>query len=387
MSWCSVSKIPGPSMGVNEIMDAFTTQIVEDKSKDNRWNPLRPSAAGKCERELGYEFMEFRSLATYPKEINTPEVHRLLNLGSSIEYHANSEMRYAFSKSPKPIRLKYKQQSVTVCRLHDGTLIEGSIDLWIETADWRCLADWKSKSDKYSQFYKSSWDEFVEKLVSTGFAEKFGEDAVFINDLGKFLSTNKDSFFNNNLYQLNIYGTTDFAKERNLTFCSVLQYNKNDSRIREIRFVPDEAVAAKTREKFQRVAEVVDKDKSALGLTKEYMLGSQKCGFCSFRKECWPEEDALKLYFKELPAKQWPKDLDRLPDTVQSELGPLFKEYHEIGLAQSRLDVLELQIIKVLDKARVFKIRLNPDQIYRVKRLKTGGPGGGERMVLRRDKL
>jgi hypothetical protein len=331
--------------------------------------------------------MEYRGHATYPKEINTPEVHRLLNLGSSIEYHANSEMRYAFSKSEKPIRLKYKQQSVSVCRLHDGTLIEGSIDLWIETADWRCLADWKSKSDKYSQFYKSSWDEFVEKLVSTGYAEKFGEDAVYITNLERFLATHKDSFFNNNLYQLNIYGTTDFAKERNLTFCSILQYNKNDSRIREIRFAPDDNVAAATRAKFQKVALEVDQNKSEQGLTKEYMLGSQKCGFCSFRKQCWPEDDALKAYFRDLPPKQWPKDLDRLPQAIQDELTPLFEEYHALLQGSVSIEQVELRILKVLDKAKVYKVRLNSDQIYRVKRLKTGGPGGGERMVLRRDKL
>lgn len=374
-------------MGINEIMDAYTTKIVEDKSKDARWNPLRPSSAGKCERELGYEFMEFRGHASYPKELNPPPVHRLLNLGSSIEYHANSEMRYAFSKSPKPIKLKYKQQSVTVCRLHDGTLIEGSIDLWIETAEWRCLADWKSKSDKYSQFYKSSWDEFIEKMLSTGNAEKFGEDCVFITDLGKFLETNKDSFFNNNIYQLNIYGTTDFAKERNITFCSILQYNKNDSRIREIRFVPDEAVASKTREKFQRVAKTVDETKSAQELTKEYMLGSQKCGFCSFRKECWPEDDAMKLYFRQLPAKQWPKDLDRMAPETQTELSGLFKEYHNLATMPAKLELVEEKIIKALDKLKVFKIRLDAEHIYRVKRLKSGGPGGGERMVLRRDKV
>lgn len=374
-------------MGINEIMDAYTTQITEARSKENKYNPLRPSSAGKCERELGFEFMEFRGHASYPKEINPPDVHRLLNLGSSIEYHANNEMRQAFAKSPKPIKIKYKQQTVSICRLHDGTMIEGSIDLWIETAEWRCLADWKSKSDKYSQFYKSSWEEFIEKLVSTGYAEKFGEDAVFITDLGQFLTTNRDSFFNNNLYQLNMYACTDFARERNLTFCSILQYNKNDSRIREIRFLPDEAVAKKTAEKFQRVAKVVDGEKSALSLTKEYVLGSQKCGFCSYKKECWPEEDALKAYFKQLPAKQWPKDLDRLSKEAQDELTPLFVEYHMIDDMPDKLEAIELQILKALDKHKVFKIRLSPDKIYRVKRLKTGGPGGGERMVLRRDKL
>lgn len=374
-------------MGINEIMDAFTMQVIEDRSKGDKYNPLRPSSAGKCERELGYEFMEYRGLATYQREQNPPDVHRLLNLGSSIEYHANSEMRQAFAKSSKPIKLKYKQQSVTICRLKDGTLIEGSIDLWIETADWRCLADWKSKSDKYSSYYKSSWDEFVEKLVSTGSAHKFGEDAVFIDNLGEFLAKNKDSFFNNNLYQLNLYACTDFARERNLTFCSVLQYNKNDSRIREIRFVPDEAVAKAVHDKIIKVAHTVDTEKSVENLDKQYVLGSQKCGFCSFRSTCWPEDDAMKAYFKELPPKQWPKDMDRLSKDLQAKLVPLFDTYINKCLVAADAEQVELEIAKIMNDAKVYKIKLASGQIYKLKRLKSGGPGGGERLALRRDKL
>ncbi len=379
--------IPGPQMGLNEIVDAFTHQLIEEQNNNKRWNPLRPSSAGKCERELGYEYMEFKGHAKYPTESKPPAVHRLLNLGSNIEYHANQEMYKAFAKSPTPIRIKYKQQSVSICRLHDGTLIEGSIDLWIETENWRCMADWKSKSDKYSQFYKSSWDEFVSKQVATGFAVKIGEDAVHITDLEQYLKTSSDPFFNNNLYQLNMYASTEFAKERNITFCSIMQYNKNDSRIREIRFVPTESVAAKSREKFQKVALTIDTEKSVESLTKEYTLGSMKCGFCSFRKECWPEDDALKTYFKEgLPPKQWAKDLDRLPGADQTSLRELFTEFQRLNNEYANVDKVELEIIKILDKNKVYKVRLLKDQVYRIKRLKSGGPGGGARMVLRRDK-
>lgn len=381
-----MSNVPGPSMGLNELMNAFTQEIIQERKTEQRYMPLRPSSAGKCEKELGYEYMQYKGYATYPAEPGSPDVHRLLNLGHSVEYHANNEMRAAFAKSPKPIRLKYKQQSVSICRLHDNTLIEGNIDLWIETADWRCLADWKSKSDKYSQFYKSSWDEFVEKLTKSGNAVSFGDDAVFITDLEKFLESYDDPFFKNNLYQLNMYGTTEFAKERNLTFCSIFQYNKNDSRIREIRFTPNDNVAKQVISKFQRVAQVVDTEKSIENLNKDFLLGSMKCGFCDFKKQCWPEEDALKAYFKELPPRQWAKDFDRLRPDVQEQLLSLFSEYHALSESPKNLEKIEGKIVAILDKHKVYKIRLNKDQIYRVKRLKSGGPKDGDRLVLRRDK-
>lgn len=381
-------KIPGPSMGLNEIINALTQQLIQDRADTpSKYNPLRPSSAGKCERELGYEFMQFRGLAKYETENNSADTHRLLNLGNAVERQLFYDMSDAFKKAPAPVEIKYKQQTLSFFQFHDGTWLEGNIDGVIQTDQWKIVIDIKSKGDKYSQFYKSSWDEFVEKLENTGFAKKFGEDAVFITDLARFIETEKDVFFNNNLYQLNFYACNPFLKERGINLASIVQYNKNDSRIREIRFVPSEVVYEKTKAKFLRVAATVDQEKSVQNLNKEYVLGSQKCGFCPFKKECWPENDALKAYFKELPAKQWPKDLDRLPKDLQETLTPLFKEYHELLLNGSHIDKIELDIVKILDKAKVYKIRLNKDQIYRVRRLKSGGKGDGERMVLRRDKL
>ncbi len=142
----------------------------------------------------------------------------------------------------------------------------------------------------------------------------------------------------------------------------------------------------KTKTKFLKVSETVDTKKSVEELNKEYVLGSQKCGFCSFRKECWPEDDAMKKYFKELPPKQWAKDLDRLPQSVQDDLIPLFASYHQLLESNASIEKVEQEIVKVLDKAKVYKVKLNEKQIYRTRRLKSGGPGDGERIVLRRDK-
>ena len=55
-------KIPGPQFGLNELIDVYT-----DVSDQWKFNPIRPSSAGKGERELGYELMEFRGYATYEK--------------------------------------------------------------------------------------------------------------------------------------------------------------------------------------------------------------------------------------------------------------------------------------------------------------------------------
>ncbi len=377
----STPNLPGPKMGLNEIIDAFTMQITEERNAGpNKYSPLRPSAAGNCERELGYQYMEHSGLAKYEKELTPPAVSRLLNLGGNIEYHANNEMRQAFAKMQVPIQMKYKQQVVTICTLDSGKIIEGSIDLWLETPEWRCLADWKSKGDKYSAWHKSSWDDFVEKLVATGFARSFGEDAVFITDLEKFLDSRADVFFNNNLYQLNLYACTDFARERKLDFCSIFQYNKNDSRIREVRFLPSEAVAKKTQDKFKRVANAIEKDKSPENLTKEYILGSLKCAFCSFKKQCWPEDDALKTYFRTLPPKQWAKDMDRLDRDVQASLEPLFDSLEALNVTIKEQEKAEEKICSILDNIKVYKVKLRSGKVYRMKRLKDG-------YVIRRDKI
>ncbi len=196
----SETKIPGPSMGLNEIIDALTNQLIQNRNDaPQKYNPLRPSSAGKCERELGYEFMQFRGLANYATESNSASVHRLLNLGNAIERQLNYDMGDAFKLAPAPIQIKYKQQTLSFFQFHDGTWLEGNIDGVISTDKWKIVIDIKSKGDKYSQFYKSSWDEFIEKMESTKFAQKFGSDAVFITELEQFLACEQDVFFSANL--------------------------------------------------------------------------------------------------------------------------------------------------------------------------------------------
>lgn len=383
--------IPGPKYGLNHIIDAYTSQAAEERSKERNYNPLRPSAAGKCARELAYEYAQFKGYTPVSQEVMEPNVTRLLNLGHSVEYHANGEMKQAFARMPKPIQIKYKQQVVEICDLHDGTRIEGSIDLWLETPEWKAIVDWKSKAEKFSSFFKSNWEEFREKLLNTGqvvqINQEAGDDAFFIPNIQAFLDAHGDPWFAKNIYQINLYGCSEFAKRRGITFCSVMQYGKSTSQLREIRWVPNEALADNRRQMFQTVAKTVDETKDPMQVQKDHVLGSAKCGFCPFRQQCWPQDDAMKKYFENLPPKQWPKDLDRLPTSAQKELTPLFEQYFEASKTAEQVEKLEEKIVEALYKMNVYKIRLSKDQIYRVKRLKTGGPGGGERLVLRRDKL
>jgi CRISPR/Cas system-associated exonuclease Cas4 (RecB family) len=133
------------------------------------------------------------------------------------------------------------------------------------------------------------------------------------------------------------------------------------------------------REKFNRVAKTVETTNSVEGLKKEHVLGSMKCGFCRFKSQCWPSDDALKAYFQTMPKKHWSKDIDRLPRDLQDQLLPLFEQYHTYQLIPKQLEKIERDIVKILDEHKIYKVKLNKDQIYQIKRLKDG-------MVLRRSK-
>jgi hypothetical protein len=380
-------KIPGPQMGLNQIVDAFTLSISEEEAKTMKWNPLRPSSAGKCARELAFEYAQYKGYVPVERQVIEPALARIFSLGHSIEWHVIDHMKRAFNKMDKPIQIKYKQQVVDICQLHDGRDIEGSIDLWLESPDWKCLADVKSKGEKYSSYYKSSWEEFLQKILSTGYAVSIGPDAAYITDLEKFIVAHNDPWFAKNLYQLNLYACSDFATKRGLDFCSILQYGKSTSRLREIRFSPTPAVADNRREMFKLVAKTVDETKDPMQVQKSYVLGSSACGFCDHRAKCWPTDDAKKAHFKTWPYKAWPKDLDRLDQSVQVELINLFRKYTESSKHAEDQSIYEESILKVLDREGINKIRLNEHQIYEVKHLKSGGKGGKGQVVLRRGKV
>ncbi len=387
-----MSNILGPKQGYVEILAHYTQELLNEKSLESRTsNPLRPSSAGKDARELAYEFMEYRGYAKYESEAMNPESHRLLNLGNPIEKHLIWEFREAFKRAGKDIDVKYQQQVLSFFKLNDGTQIEGQIDLALIPKSKKfggCVADVKSKKDKFSAFYKTGWDELSAKLTAMKTVDAFGEECFWVEDLDAFLLELDDYFFAQNFYQLNMYFFDEhsFLRSRGVDHAAIFQYCKNDSRVREIRFKPSQALFDKVKAKFLLIQTQVDLTKDPTSVPRENVLGSIACAFSKYRKIDWPEDDALKAFFNELPSKQWPKDLDRLGAEGQ-ELADLFDKYLELSEVPDVLEKVEQKIVSTLDKIKVFKVRLSNGFIYQMKRLKSGGPGSGERLVLRRSKL
>lgn len=385
-----MSEILGPASGYVEIVNLLTQELIDERAGgEKKYSPLRPSAAGKCERELGYEQMEYKGHAKYRKENFTPETHRLLNFGYHVENHVIREFETAFKRMAKPIEIKYKQHTLSFFKLPDGTRVEGNIDLVLWSEKYKCVADIKSKKDKWSSYYKTSWDELTGKLSTMQTVHKFGEDSYWVTNLDGFIKELDDPFFAANFYQLNMYFFDEhhFLREKGVDHACIFQLNKNDSRIREIRFRPSETLYQETKDKFTRVQQVIDETKDPENLKKDYVLGSAKCGFCSFREQCWPEENAMKEHFATWPKKRWPKDLDRFPEAVQEELDVLIKIFEGSQKASEEVGRIEAEILKILENHKVNKIRFSEDQIYEVKRLKSGGVRGGPRLVLRRSKV
>jgi len=280
----------GPKAGYIEILNHFTQeQLVEELEDPKKWMPLRPSAAGKCTRELAHELMEYRGLAKYEKKPKDNESHRLLNLGHSIEWHAIKQFKDAFKRAG--IDIKYQQQSLSFFKLPDAEIIEGRIDGTFMSKTHGALIDIKSKKDKFSAWVKTDWLYTDEKLRENKYVTEFGEHSFYIDDLAGFLKGLKDPFWASNFYQLNLYFFDEhrFLRERGIDHAALIYYNKNDSRMREIRFRPSEEVFKEIKDKFLSVHEAVDVHKDPTKVQKDYMLGSIKCAFCPFSKQGWSE--------------------------------------------------------------------------------------------------
>lgn len=383
----------GPKTSYVEILNHFTQAELTDKAKEpKRYNPLRPSSAGKDPRELAYEFMEYRGYAQYDAEVMDPQTHRLLDLGGVIEKHLLYHLKQAFQKAGGDMEIRYQQQTLSFFRLPDGSLVEGNCDAVFLPKSKKfggCIADVKSKKDKFSMFYKTAWEELSAKLSGMKSVQCFGEESFWVEDVDAFIEELDDYFFAMNFYQLNMYFFDEhqFLRSRGIDHACILQYSKNDSRLREIRFKPSESIYQKVKDKFCMVQKIVDETKDPTQVPRENVLGSAAVAFSKYKKIDWPEDDALKAFFNTLPAKQWPKDLDRLPAKEANALKDLFAKYKTALEYQEKLEGIEQKIVGILDSLKVFKVRFDEDNIYQMKRLKSGGVGGGERLVLRRGKL
>lgn len=365
----------------NAYTDILYHAVKEEGKLPSKWGksfPLRPSSSGQCTRELAFKMMEFLGKADYNVEKLEPRIRMLFDLGNAIEYN----LIKWFRKCSDWFMGKYNQQTVEFYRLEAKGfpdleyLIEGSLDQCFWSDKYKCVIDYKSKGDKWSTAFKSKWKEDDDKLARISF--KFSDTGYYVDDLPAFLRRLKDPYFEANFLQLNGYLNTEFMKKRGVDHGAIIQYNKNDSSIREIRFRPSAELFLKVRDKFQTALDSAASGKPELA-PRDFNLGSVKCAFCPFKQQCWPESNAQKEFFKTLN-KFFPRDLSRLNDEELTELfetKEILEEYSE-----ELKDVNEL-IVKKLINAKTYKVKLDNGHVYNLKYLKTPR----KRHELRRGKI
>lgn len=361
-------KILGPEVGYTDLLDH---EIVEKIKKDAEIarNPLRPSSAGYCARRLAYELTESLGFGKFEKEQMGPETYRLLSLGHSVEYSALKNLQLL-----QGFQLRYKQQVVTCFKLEDlesgakGPIIEGSTDVVLWSERYKCVLDVKSQKDGWSQAHKSRWDESLEKYNAMPSLTRIGESAWYADDVVAFLKDLNGDFLADNIYQLNLYACSEFLRERGIDHAVVYKYGKNDSRHYEIRFRPSMELFRQVEAKFNNIFKMVHA-RTPEAVVKESFLGSTRCAFCPYSKQCWPE-DALKAWYRTLPRKEWPDHIDSL-GPVADVLRPMFAEWKLAEKADDKKQILENQILRVLVENKVDKIKLDEGEIFEVKYYKS----------------
>ncbi len=375
-----MSNLLGPSVGYTDLLDkALLAKQEEEQKGPRKFMPLRPSSAGQCGRSLAFQYNEYEGNAKYDQEVRTPAIIRLLNFGHSVEWHFLKQL-----ESVPNLQIKYKQQVVTFFKLSHDVMIEGSLDMVVYSEETRGIGDVKSKGDKYSTWTATKWNEDTEKLRSMKSVRPISDTAFWVEDLPAFLDELTDPFLADNFYQLNGYACTDFIKERGIDHGFILQYNKNDSRIREIRFKPSMEVFERVREKFQNVITAVKEHKDPMLVPRDFQLGSMRCAFCPFNRECWGEAaNAKQEYFDTFPNKRWPKDTNRMPAEVGARLEELYSDFQHANEAASEREAIEAELCDILNEANVNKVRFANGDIYEMKLLKNPRP----HFELRRSKL
>jgi phage tail protein X len=378
-------EVLGPPIGYVDMLNEETLAAARREVEETRkFHPLRPSAFGKCSRELYYELMEYSGRATYAKKPKTPDTMRLLDFGHHVERH----LVHQFDKHLKGVvELRYKQQVLSFFRLeakHDpklSHLVEGSLDACFFSGDTRGVIDFKSKKDKYSSYFSSTWDESTDKLKRMTSVTTVSDHTFWVDDLESFLEELRDPFLEMNFMQLNGYANTSFLKERGINHGAIIQSNKNDSRLREIRFRPSDALYEKVRGKLQGVVNAVDEGNPSLA-PRDHILGSLKCAFCDFATTCWQDADTRRAFYDTLPGKRWPTDTTRMAKPVARKLENLIVAFEDLASKETEYSAVEAEILKVLTDQNINKVRFENGHVYEVKFLKSPRP----RFELRRSK-
>ena len=366
-----MSNIKGPAMGYPEMLDFYITEAqvkAREAGKDFQKMPLRPSAAGQCARALAYQLEEFWGVARYDKPFKEPNVVRLLNLGSSIEYALIRDIKTYLKEH---FQVKYEQQSLSFFQLTSdkdpsrNIFVEGSTDFALVSDKFKVVCDSKSKGDKFSSYRESKWKEDDEKFERMASVTVLGKSSYYADDIMAFLDEHVDPFMADNIIQINMYVCNPFFKERGFDHASLWYYNKNNSMLREFRFRPSQQLADYVEAKFKDVFTKVDSGRTE-EVEREFNLGSIKCAFCDYKANCWPKDDALRTFFKEgLPAKEWPTDVHKLEGAELVE--QLYAEYKQASEASDAVARLEEELCNALIAEKVRKVRFSDKEVYEVK--------------------
>jgi len=242
--------------------EAFKPPTQHEKS------PLRPSAAGICERALYIAYQEY--LQNKPIKALTHREHRIFSLGHSIE----ANIIELLSENPD-FKVVYKQQVVdhVLATPSSAHLLEGSLDWCLISDKHKVIMDAKSRKDR--QLGQSSmWDSDITQLSQLG--EIVDDNCIYIDDLYSFVKQSKDATMVKNVIQLNVYATSNFCVDRGIDHASIIRYNKNDSRWLEVRFKPNPGVLAYVLIKFSRVMQA----QSIEELTGECQPGTMEQRYC-----------------------------------------------------------------------------------------------------------
>ena len=167
--------ILGPPFGYVDILDHATYEASKEEElaiKKGNIKPkvLRPSASGKCTRELAYGLMEQTGQAYYEKDIREPNVTRLLSVGHAIE----DDFIKQFNKYTNDyFQLRYAQHSVMGFEVTSKKFpellsgyIEGSLDWCFISPDGKGLIDAKTKKDKFHKHFTTDWAATTDKLTN-----------------------------------------------------------------------------------------------------------------------------------------------------------------------------------------------------------------------------
>lgn len=347
----------GPKSYVEMMDDVVTKRAAGQKFG----TPLRPSNAGTCARRIAHEYNAFCGNEEPIKETRQASVERLLALGHHVEEQIVDDFKLL-----EDFRIKYTQQEVDIFELPLGTKIVGSTDLCVFSEEHAGVLDVKTIGDRWEAAFASKWEKLLDTYRSI--TEEFAENSFWVEDLEAFLGDiGPDDSLYKNLIQLNLYAMSQFLQSRGVNHASILRYNKNNSKLMEIRFKPSVDVFNSTYNRFAAI-EQSGVDRAPQSIPKERILGSMDCTYCPANKKCWP--GATKSdHYQNSKKKDWATKIEDLHDGQW--LHEVIQIWEANQTASRGVEKIERDIILALDKLGVYKIK-SDGKVYEVKHLKSG---------------